>query len=76
MNGLRLSMDYSASDREDAIFALTPQEAVNLEADFPGTVGRGAPDGHPSGAGPIQFIDFRYRNLPGGGRARVQVWGK
>ena len=24
----------------------------------------------------IDFIDFRYRNLPGGGRARVQVWGK
>jgi hypothetical protein len=24
----------------------------------------------------IKFIDFRYRNLPGGGRARVQVWAK
>ena len=23
----------------------------------------------------IRFIDFKYRNLPGGGRARVQVWG-
>jgi len=24
----------------------------------------------------IKFIDFRYRNLPGGGRARVQVWAR
>jgi hypothetical protein len=24
----------------------------------------------------IKHIDFKYRNLPGGGRARVQVWGK
>jgi hypothetical protein len=24
----------------------------------------------------IQWIEFKYRNLPGGGRARVQVWAK
>jgi hypothetical protein len=24
----------------------------------------------------IRFIDFKYRNLPGGGRAKVQVWAK
>jgi hypothetical protein len=24
----------------------------------------------------IQFIDFRYRNVPGEGHARIQVWGK
>lgn len=24
----------------------------------------------------IRWIEFRYRNLPGGGRARVQVWAK
>ncbi|HEX7842483.1 MAG TPA: hypothetical protein VF469_33650 [Kofleriaceae bacterium] len=24
----------------------------------------------------IRFVDFRYRNLPGGGRAKVQVWAK
>lgn len=24
----------------------------------------------------IQFIDFKYKNLPGGGRAKVQVWAK
>jgi hypothetical protein len=24
----------------------------------------------------IQYIDLKYRNLPGGGRAKVQVWGK
>jgi len=24
----------------------------------------------------IRYIDFRYRNLPGEGHARVQVWGK
>jgi hypothetical protein len=24
----------------------------------------------------IKYIDFRYRNLPGGGRAKVQVWAK
>jgi hypothetical protein len=23
----------------------------------------------------IQYIDFKYRNLPGGGRAKLQVWG-
>jgi hypothetical protein len=24
----------------------------------------------------IKWIEFRYRNLPGGGSARVQVWAK
>lgn len=24
----------------------------------------------------IKWIEFRYRNLPGGGRARVQMWAK
>jgi hypothetical protein len=24
----------------------------------------------------VKFIDFKYRNLPGGGRAKVQVWAK
>jgi hypothetical protein len=24
----------------------------------------------------IKFIDFKYRNLPGGGRAKVQVWAQ
>ena len=24
----------------------------------------------------IKFIDFKYKNLPGGGRAKVQVWAK
>jgi hypothetical protein len=24
----------------------------------------------------IKWIEFRYRNLPGGGKARVQVWAK
>jgi hypothetical protein len=24
----------------------------------------------------IKYIDFKYRNLPGGGRAKVQVWAK
>ena len=23
-----------------------------------------------------KFIDFKYRNLPGGGRAKVQVWAR
>jgi len=23
----------------------------------------------------IKYIDFKYRNLPGGGRAKIQVWG-
>jgi hypothetical protein len=34
------------------------------------------PDGYRGGERMIEHIDFRYRNLPGGGRARVQVWGK
>ena len=29
----------------------------------------------PPGEAVIRFIDFTYRNLPGGGQARVQVWG-
>ncbi|HEX7838815.1 MAG TPA: hypothetical protein VF469_15165 [Kofleriaceae bacterium] len=29
----------------------------------------------PPGESVIRFIDIRYRNLPGGGDARVQVWG-
>ena len=24
----------------------------------------------------IKFIDFKYKNLPGGGRAKIQVWAK
>jgi hypothetical protein len=24
----------------------------------------------------LELIDFKYKNLPGGGRAKVQVWGK
>jgi len=24
----------------------------------------------------IRFIEFKYKNLPGGGKARVQLWGK
>jgi hypothetical protein len=24
----------------------------------------------------IRYIDFKYRNLPGGGRAKIQVWAK
>ena len=24
----------------------------------------------------IKYIDFKYRNLPGGGRAKVEVWGQ
>jgi len=24
----------------------------------------------------IKFIDFKYRNIPGGGKAKVQVWAK
>jgi hypothetical protein len=24
----------------------------------------------------IKYIDFKYKNLPGGGRAKVQVWAK
>ena len=34
------------------------------------------PEGYRGGDRTIEHIDFRYRNLPGGGRARVQVWGK
>jgi len=33
--------------------------------DLPGSRGR-----------KIRWIDLKYRNLPGGGRARVQVWGR
>jgi hypothetical protein len=29
----------------------------------------------PPNGGIIRHIDLKYRNLPGGGRARVQVWG-
>jgi hypothetical protein len=30
----------------------------------------------PPNGGSIERIDLKYRNLPGGGRARVQVWGQ
>ena len=29
----------------------------------------------PPGERAIQFVDFRYRNLPGGGNAAVELWG-
>lgn len=34
------------------------------------------PDGYRGPDRRIRHIDFKYRNLPGGGRARVQVWGR
>jgi len=34
------------------------------------------PDGYRGPERTIEYIDFKYRNLPGGGRARVQVWGQ
>jgi hypothetical protein len=34
------------------------------------------PDGYRGPERTIEHIDFKYRNLPGGGRARVQVWGQ
>ncbi|HWO18634.1 MAG TPA: hypothetical protein VNO30_07650 [Kofleriaceae bacterium] len=34
------------------------------------------PDGYRGPERTIEHIDFKYKNLPGGGRARVQVWGK
>jgi outer membrane receptor protein involved in Fe transport len=61
--GLRLSLDYLESVRDDAIFSLGAQEAVSLEQEIPGLVQRGAPDGDASGVGPIIFIDQRYINL-------------
>ena len=33
------------------------------------------PDGYRGADRTIEYVDFRYRNLPGGRRARVQVWG-
>ncbi|MCE9575592.1 MAG: hypothetical protein K8W52_20745 [Deltaproteobacteria bacterium] len=30
----------------------------------------------PGGARAIQRVDFRYGNLPGGGKARVEIWGR
>jgi hypothetical protein len=33
------------------------------------------PDSYRGPERTIEYIDFKYRNLPGGGRARVQVWG-
>ena len=30
----------------------------------------------PGGDRAIKFIDFKYKNLPGGGKAKVQVWAK
>ncbi|MDP1578801.1 MAG: TonB-dependent receptor [Candidatus Didemnitutus sp.] len=61
--GLRVSVDYLESVRNDAIFTLSAQEAINLESELPGVVQRGAPDGHPSGVGPITFVDRRNINL-------------
>ncbi len=34
------------------------------------------PNSYRGGERTINYIEFQYRNLPGGGRARVQVWGK
>ncbi len=30
----------------------------------------------PGGARVIRRVDFRYRNLPGGGRAQIELWGR
>ena len=40
------------------------------------TRGIDLPDSYRGPERTIEHIDFKYRNLPGGGRARVQVWGK
>jgi outer membrane receptor protein involved in Fe transport len=60
--GLRVSVDYLESVRNDAIWFLSAQEAIDLESELP-VVQRGAPDGHASGVGPITFVDRRFINL-------------
>lgn len=62
MPGLRVSVDYLESIRNDAITSLNAQNAINLESELP-IVSRGAVDGHPSGLGPITFVDQRITNL-------------
>jgi outer membrane receptor protein involved in Fe transport len=62
--GFRLSLDYLEQVRNDAIISLfDPQEAVSEEISIPGRVRRGAPDGHASGIGPIEFVDLRSVNV-------------
>ncbi len=63
LGGLRLSVDYIRSVRDNAITAISPQTAIDLETDLPGRVTRGATDGHPSGVGPITFVDARNVNF-------------
>ncbi|MSU53321.1 MAG: hypothetical protein EXS41_08005 [Opitutaceae bacterium] len=63
LRGLRLSVDYIRSVRDNAISGIAPQAAIDLEADLPGRITRGAPDGHPSGVGPITFVDARGVNF-------------
>ncbi len=61
--GFRLSADLVTSRRDNAIAAITAQQVLDLEADLPGRVQRAAPDGHPSGAGPLAFVDARNLNF-------------
>ena len=35
-----------------------------------------APLALPGGARAIKRVDFRYGNLPGGGKAQLELWGK
>lgn len=61
--GLRISVDYLKSVRDDFIASLSVSQTAQLEPHLPGRVQRGPSDGHPSGVGPIVFIDARQINF-------------
>lgn len=63
MGSFRLSFDYLENVRDDAITTLGVQSVLDLESEIPSRVTRGPSDGHPSGVGPLTFVDARRINL-------------
>jgi outer membrane receptor protein involved in Fe transport len=62
--GLRLTLDYLESIRDDAITSIGLQEVLNLEMDFPDRVQRAAPlSGAPNGVGVVTYVDARNINF-------------
>lgn len=64
--GTRVSIDYVASVRRDAISSLSIQEAIDLETDpaIGARISRQPPEpGAPNGVGAIVFVDTRFINF-------------
>ncbi len=64
LQGLRVSVDYIFTRKQDNFGSLTSQQIVNFEEDYPDRVIRAAPEaGSPFGVGAIETVNISTLNL-------------